>query len=54
MLNLVGLLYPYADPYTVDTGFDQHLLILVPRYRQRIEEDFGRRCCFYFGDIVSL
>jgi len=40
VFNLVGLLYPYADPDTVDTRLDEDTFVLVAGDREGIEEDF--------------
>ena len=41
MLDLVRLLYPYADSDTVDTWLDEDFLILITCNRQWIQEDLG-------------
>jgi hypothetical protein len=54
MLDLVRLLYPYADTDTVHTRLDEDLLILVACNSQWVQEDLGGACSFYLWDIVSL
>jgi hypothetical protein len=54
MLNLVRLLDLDADAHTVDARFDEDTLVFVSRHGKGVEEDFGRRPCFYLWDIVSL
>ena len=41
MLYLVRLFYPYADPHAVDAGLNEDFLILVSRYSEGVEENFG-------------
>ena len=54
MLNLICLLDLDADAHAVYAGLDQHTLVLVSGYSERVEEDFGRSLGFDFRDIVSL
>jgi hypothetical protein len=41
VLDLIGLLDPDADPYTVDTWFNEDFLVLVARNGEWIQQDFG-------------
>jgi hypothetical protein len=41
MLNLVSLLYPYADTDTVDAWLNEDFLVLVACNSQWVQEDFG-------------
>lgn len=54
VFNLVCLLYPDADADTVDTWFDEDLLIFVARDVQRVQQELGGATGFDFGDIVSF
>lgn len=54
VFDLICLFYADADSDTVDTGFYQDFLILVPRNRQRIEENFWRARGLYLRDIVPF
>lgn len=54
VLNLVRLLYPYADAHTVDRGLDEDSLFLVSRHGKRVEDQLGRGASFDLGDIVSF
>jgi len=38
VLDLIRLLYPYADSYTVDAWLDEHSLVLVSGYCERVQE----------------
>ena len=42
-LNLVGLLDADRDPHRVDRRLDQHLLFLVTRDHQRVEQELAAR-----------
>lgn len=54
VLNLVCLLDSYADSHTIDAWLYEDLLILIARYRQRVEQDFGGAGSFYFWHIMSF
>ncbi len=54
VLNLVGLLDLDANSNAVDTGLDEHPLILVPSHRQRIQDHFGGCLGLDLRDIVPL
>lgn len=54
VLNLVCLLYAYADSDTVDAWFNEHLLIFVAGDGERIEQDFWRAGSLDFRHIVSF
>lgn len=54
VFDFIRLFYPYAHSDAVHTGFNEDLLVLIPRNRQRIQKQFGRRGSLDLGDIVSL
>ncbi len=54
LLNIIRLLNLDANPYTVDARLDQDPLILISCDNERIQQDFGGRLSFDFGDIVSF
>jgi len=54
VLDLIGLLYPYADSHTVDTRLDEHPFILITRNSKGIQEDFWRACGLNFWNVVSF
>lgn len=51
---LVRLLDLYADAHAVDARLDEHPLILVSRYRQRVQEHFRGACCLDFRNIMPF
>lgn len=54
MLNLIRLLYPDADPYTIDRGLYEDTFFLVAGDGKRVEEDFGGCLRFDLRDIVAF
>lgn len=54
MLNFIRLFDLYTNPHTVDAGLNEHLLVLVARHGQRVEEDLRGAPGFDFGHIVSF
>jgi hypothetical protein len=54
VLNLIRLLYPYADTHAVHRRLDEDTLLLVPRNGQWVEDEFGRGIRLDFGNIVPF
>jgi hypothetical protein len=54
VFDLVGLFYPDAYAHTVDAGFNEHLLIFIPRHREGVQEHLWGARGFDLGNIVSL
>ena len=54
MLNLIGLLDLDADADAVDRRLDQHLLVLITRYHQWVQQHFGRRLSLYLGYVMAF
>lgn len=54
MLDFIRLLYSNANTDTVHTGFNEDFLVLIPRNRQGVEEQFWRGTSLDLGDIMPL
>jgi hypothetical protein len=54
IFDFVCLLDFYAYANAVDAGFDVHPLVLIPRHRQRVQEDLWGTGRFDFWDIVPF
>lgn len=54
VLDLVRLLDPYTNSNTIYAWLDEDLLVLIARYRERIEKDFWRAGGFNFWDVMPL
>lgn len=53
-LDLIGLLDLDADAHAVHARFDQHLFVLVPRHRQRVQQHFVRASGFDLRYVVPF
>jgi hypothetical protein len=54
MLNLICLLDLDAYPHAIDAGLDIDALVLVARYGQRVQDDFGGARGFDLRHVVPL
>lgn len=54
VFDFVGLFDADGDADGVDGGFNQDFLILVPGDGEGVEEQFGGRLGFDFGDVMSF
>lgn len=54
MLDLVRLLYSDAHADTVHTRLDKHLLVLVSRNSQGVQQQFGRAASLDFRYVMSF
>ena len=54
VFDLVCLLNPNADADTVHTGLDEHLLVLVSRDCEGVEDEFGGGLGLDLGDVMPF
>lgn len=54
VLNLICLLYPYADSHTIDGRLNKYALFLISGNGKWVQQHFGGGLGFDLGNIVSL